>query len=92
MTATTTTQLQPVAMPVAAPAVPSQLPSLRVQLADAVRSVASRETDARVVQRLYEVAALITGELVAEEAKAAILTAPSPMRRFGGDKPGTEPA
>lgn len=62
--------------------IPEVLQRARAILADAVRQVAATETDARVVIRLHEVAALITQDLAAAEARHAQQNVvPHPERR-----------
>lgn len=57
------------------------LSQLRQDLAAAIRAAAADETDGRVVQRLWQVAAMVGGQLSAAEAKAAIAAAPPAYER-----------
>ena len=52
------------------------LAQVRGEVASMIRSVASQEKDARVVGRLYEVAALVNQELSHAEAVEALSSAP----------------
>ena len=71
------------------PATAVILAQVRGEVAQAIRSAAAQEKDSRVIARLYEVASLIVGDIAARESQERVQTAPTPLRRFGGDKPGT---
>lgn len=57
-------------------------------LANAVREVAAKEQDGRVVARLFEVAGVISGSLGEAQAKVAVDAAPLAPGRWRG-KEGT---
>ena len=52
--------------------IPGMLQRVRTEFAQAVREIAAKETDGRVVSRLYEVAGLLAQDASAVEAQKAL--------------------